>query len=68
MSHPINDKLNKLWNGKAVPCNSQCRYWKYPHLDTACILSDVFSVKKGEPCCEFEPLPEKPPEKSSEAG
>jgi hypothetical protein len=54
MAHPINDAINRIEKRKAVPCNSKCKYWKYPHLDTACVLSEVYSVKKYEPCYEFE--------------
>lgn len=53
MAHLMNDVLNRIEGRKTVPCNDQCRYWKFPHLETACVLSDVFSVKKGEPCFEF---------------
>ncbi len=31
-------------------CNVSCEYWKFPHLDTACELSGIFSVTKGSPC------------------
>ena len=55
MAHPINDKINILKGQVHVPCNETCKYWKFPHLETACILSSVFSVKKGEPCFEYEP-------------
>jgi hypothetical protein len=54
MAHLINDKLNKLEGRKLVDCNKTCRYWKFPHLETACVLSDVFSVRKGEPCYEYQ--------------
>jgi len=35
-------------------CNSNCKYWSFPHLETACILSDTFSVKKGCECYTFK--------------
>ena len=54
MAHIINDRLNILAGRKAVPCNDKCEYWKFPHLDTACELSSVFSVAKGQPCYEFK--------------
>lgn len=54
MAHPINNILDKLEGKKAVPCNEKCKYWKFPHLDTACILSDVFSVRKKELCYIFK--------------
>lgn len=55
MAHLINDVLNRIEGRRTVPCNDQCRHWKFPHLETACVLSDVFSVKKDVPCFEFEP-------------
>jgi hypothetical protein len=54
MVHPIAEKLDKLEGKKSTPCNEDCRYWKFPHLDTACVLSDVFSVRKRQPCYIFE--------------
>ena len=54
MAHPINDKLNIIEGRKAIECNETCKNWSFPHLDTACVLSEVFSVKKGEPCFEYE--------------
>ena len=36
-------------------CDSTCKYWKFPHLDRACVLSEVFSVRKGEMCTEHHP-------------
>ena len=54
MSHPINDAINRLGKRVPVPCSDQCQYWKFAHLDRACVLSDVFSVRKGEPCYEFK--------------
>ena len=53
MAHPINDAINKAEGRKAVPCSEECKYWRFPHLDTACCLSKVYSVKKGELCYEF---------------
>jgi len=55
MAHPINNFINKIEGRKATACNDTCEYWCFPHLDKACILSDVFSVKKGEPCYEYKP-------------
>jgi len=50
MAHPICDKLDQLEGKKATPCNDTCEYWSFPHLETACVLSGVFSVRKGELC------------------
>jgi len=55
MAHPINDIINRAEGRKAVPCNETCKYWRFPNRDKACVLSDVFSVKKGEPCFEYVP-------------
>ena len=57
MSHPKNDILNRLEGRKARKCDHGCKYWKFPHLETACVLSDVFSVKKGEQCFEYVEKP-----------
>jgi len=59
MAHPLNDLINRREKRKAVVCNESCEYWKFPHLETACVLSEVFSVKKGEPCYEFRPKTKK---------
>jgi len=40
--------------GQFRPCNPECKFWKFPNLDRACVLSEVFSVLKGEPCYEFK--------------
>ncbi len=53
MAHPINDAINKQSGKTPVPCTAKCKYWKFPHLDRACVLSDVYSVAKGELCYEF---------------
>lgn len=55
MAHLIAMKLNQLTDKKPVKCNKTCKYWKFPHLDTACELSSVFSVAKGMPCYEYQP-------------
>ena len=53
MSHPMNDLLNRLEGRKAIPCDPGCKYFRFPHMERACVLSDVFSVKQGEPCFEY---------------
>ncbi len=55
MAHPINELLDKSEGKQPVNCNEKCKHWGFPHLDTACVLSDVYSVKKGMPCYIFEP-------------
>ena len=54
MAHPINDLINRREKRKAIPCSKDCEYFKFPHLDRACVLSDVFSVLQGQPCYEFK--------------
>ena len=56
MVEPICILLDRLEGREAIPCDSGCKYWKFPHLDCACVLSDVFSVKKREPCFEYTAL------------
>jgi len=53
MAHPINDLLNRIEKRKAIKCDSDCKYFMFAHLETACVLSDVYSVKKGELCFEY---------------
>ncbi len=53
MAQLICDLLNITEGRKATPCNPTCKYWAFPHLDKACILSDVFSVKQGSLCFEY---------------
>lgn len=54
MAHPLNDRINKLEKREKVKCNSTCKYWTFPHLKRACVLSEVFSVNKGEGCYEYK--------------
>ncbi len=54
MAHPINDAVNRLEKRKLRKCTKECAYWRFPHLDTACVLSSVFSVRKNELCYEYK--------------
>ena len=54
MANKICNKLDRLEGKKKTPCDAGCKYYKFSHLDTACVLSDVFSVKKGEDCYIYE--------------
>lgn len=54
MAHPICDALDRREGKKSTPCNSECENWRFPHLENACVLSEVYSVRKGEPCYIFE--------------
>lgn len=53
MAHRINTAFNILEGKQAILCNDGCKFWKYPHLENACILSEVFSVTKGSLCYEY---------------
>lgn len=54
MAHPLNDLINRREEKKAINCNATCKYWEFPHLENACVLSAVFSIKKGKPCYEYQ--------------
>lgn len=45
-------KLNELLDRKAEkrPCDKSCKNYTFEHRDVACVLSDVYSVAKGEMC------------------
>lgn len=53
VAHIIDNKLNKLEGKEKHNCDKECKYWSFPHLDTACVLSGVFSVKKGCGCYNY---------------
>ncbi len=46
--HPLNAILDK--NEPKKKCDKSCDNFRFDHLDTACCLSSVFSVKKNELC------------------
>lgn len=50
MAHYLHDVLHRISNTKPEPCDDKCSYYRFEHLDTACILSEVFSVLKGANC------------------
>ena len=54
MAHPKNDMINIIEGREPMKCNKTCEYWAFPHLNRACVLSDVFSVLKGENCYEYK--------------
>ena len=54
MAHKINDVLNKASGVKPVLCTDKCKYFRFPHHDRACELSDVYSVAQGVLCYEFK--------------
>ena len=49
--HKINEVLDRNLPKKA--CDSGCPNYRFDHLDTACVLSDVYSVKKGQQCAIY---------------
>lgn len=63
MAHYIDTKLDKhfakITGQGAILCNERCKYWRFPNLDRPCVLSDVFSVRRGEPCYKFVDKDEK---------
>ena len=54
MAHPLNDKINILEKRIKIKCNNTCKYWKFPHIKRACVLSEVYSVNQGEGCYEYK--------------
>ena len=50
MAHELNNRLDRLGGKVKTICDSGCKNFKFPHLETACVLSGVCSVKKGEGC------------------
>lgn len=48
MAHEICNFLDKNENGKR--CDAGCSNYVFDHRETACVLSDVYSVKKNEIC------------------
>ncbi len=56
MAHKLSVHLDKIAGNTSVKCNKTCKYWRFPHIDTACELSSVFSVSKGMPCYIYEKI------------
>ena len=50
----INYLIGKLEGRIPKKCDEKCKYFRFPHLSIACVLSEVFSVKQGELCYEFK--------------
>ena len=50
------EALDKLAGTKKHSCDNTCKYYEkaFEHNEKACVLSDVFSVKKGEMCSTYE--------------
>jgi uncharacterized protein YutD len=54
MANGICNKLDKLEGKIKITCDAGCKYFKFPHLETACVLSEVYSVKKGGGCYIYD--------------
>jgi hypothetical protein len=57
MANKIAEMIDRADGRIATPCNDRCKYWAFPRLDVACVLSGVYSVPKGRPCYIFEEKP-----------
>jgi hypothetical protein len=53
-SNDINKLFGKLEGKTPHKCDNTCKYFRFPHLEVACVLSEVFSVRKGELCYNYE--------------
>ncbi len=56
MAHPLNNIINRAEGKEKHRCDNTCEYFKFPHLRTACVLSEVFSVPRDELCYEYKEL------------
>lgn len=54
MANEINNKLDRLDGKKKRTCDDGCKYFMFPDLLIACVLSDVYSVRQGEGCYIYE--------------
>jgi len=54
MAKPICDLLDRLEGKVSRNCDSGCKNYMFDHLDNACVLSEVYSVKKNKPCYIYE--------------
>jgi hypothetical protein len=54
MAKEICNILDRLDGKTAKNCDLGCKNYKFDHLDNACILSDVYSVGKNQPCYIYE--------------
>ena len=55
MAQEICNWFDMLEGRKKRTCDSGCKNFRFPNLETACVLSEVYSVKKGEGCYIYEP-------------
>lgn len=54
MAKQICNILDRVEGKQARKCDSGCKNYMFDHLDTACVLSEVYSVRKNEPCYIYE--------------
>ncbi len=54
MAAEICNILDRAAGEIARKCDSGCKNYCFDHRDNACVLSEVFSVKKGKPCYIYE--------------
>lgn len=50
MANRICDLMDKAEGMQKQPCDNKCKHYLFDHLETACVLSEVYSVRKGEGC------------------
>ena len=54
MAMEICNELDRAEGRQAKKCDSGCKNYRFDHLDTACVLSEVYSVPKGRDCYIYE--------------
>ena len=50
------DIMDKAEGKIKKPCDKGCVNFRFPHMDRACVLSEVYSVKQGEGCYIYKEL------------
>lgn len=50
MADPRATMLDIIEGKKPMICDEDCKYFRFPHQVVACVLSEVFSVAKGQMC------------------
>jgi len=48
------DMLDQIEGKTQKICDKGCVHFRFPHLECACVLSQVFSVNQGEGCYIYE--------------
>ncbi len=56
MAKEICNALDRAEGKTAKKCDKGCKHYKFDHLDRPCILSEVYSVLKNEPCYIYEEI------------